>query len=68
MAADQARQALFRSLRPDFIETSSTLSWTVATISALFRSPRPDFIETRGAVELQETVNGIVPVSKTGLH
>ena len=39
-------QGLFRSLRPDFIETFSLDAGTDPATSRLFRSPRPDFIET----------------------
>ena len=44
-------QALFRSPRPDSIETEVRASQPCARIIALFRSLRPDSIETAGGVE-----------------
>ena len=37
---------LFRSLRPDFIETARVLFTASRMLDPLFRSLRPDFIET----------------------
>ena len=41
-----AVQALFRSSRPDYIETASRIS-TSHDLRSLFRSSRPDYIETK---------------------
>ena len=58
---------LFRSLRPDFIETEGSVVID-AEQAVLFRSPRPDFIETRFDQKTDQVPLLIVPVSKTGLH
>ena len=60
---------LFRSLRPDFIETQKSY-WTLTLlVLKLFRSLRPDFIETICMMLPGLILIGlIVPVSKTGLH
>ena len=58
---------LFRSPRPDFIETKvGPVGWLWRR--PLFRSPRPDFIETGQGVGASKPSRQIVPVSKTGLH
>ena len=41
-----ARTILFRSPRPDFIETAPSSRPRSTSHGSLFRSPRPDFIET----------------------
>ena len=48
------RGALFRSPRPDFIETGWITGGGVLFASRLFRSPRPDFIETLLSEEICE--------------
>ena len=48
---------MFRSLRPDFIETSSGAEKYLSDKRVLFRSLRPDFIETFGWVFVRERVS-----------
>ena len=58
---------LFRSLRPDFIETL----WVGDDIHGahqLFRSLRPDFIAASSMRMRCLRISRIVPVSKAGLH
>ena len=58
---------LFRSSRPDFIETRG--NWSLGVVSLrLFRSSRPDFIETRKPADHDEHGFQIVPVFQAGLH
>ena len=60
---------LFRSLRPDFIETSGDGDLDGGLILVeLFRSLGPDFIETLWSSVVVTTGCQIVPVFKTGLH
>ena len=61
-------EPLFRSLRPDFIETRPSEVKKPALLLALFRSLRPDFIETVFLLLFSDFYALIVPVSKTGLH
>ena len=58
-------EPLFRSLRPDFIETVEALMRDAFPRAKLFRSLRPDFIETCKAVAMAKVMSPIVPVSKT---
>ena len=60
-------RGLFRSLRPDFIETGFGAGRENQPES-LFRSLRPDFIETNNDLAMRTFGLLIVPVSKTGLH
>ena len=58
---------LFRSSRPDFIETLGTDAGG-SLGDGLFRSSRPDFIETTGIAQLAPAWGAIVPVFQAGLH
>ena len=62
-----ADSPLFRSSRPDYIETfrSGLGEWGE---DRLFRSSRPDYIETIRLQCLLEFRRQIVPVFQTGLH
>ena len=46
MMNSECTNTLFRSSRPDFIETGSIEVKYLHEINGLFRSSRPDFIET----------------------
>ena len=58
---------LFRSSRPDYIETPVKRFMIVCDLS-LFRSSRPDYIETQSAVVRGSFRSFIVPVFQAGLH
>ena len=62
------RDTLFRSPRPDFIETYVIAAFLSEQVGKLFRSPRPDFIETMESSTAADLRKVIVPVSKTGLY
>ena len=58
---------LFRSSRPDYIETILEAKlFSVCVL--LFRSSRPDYIETFKMKDVIEIFSYIVPVFQTGLH
>ena len=60
---------LFRSSRPDFIETrDGSVPIGVLIPVPLFRSSRPDFIETRKTPTSWDQCILIVPVFQAGLH
>ena len=44
---------LFRSSRPDYIETSPAITYLLIISAELFRSSRPDYIETSGTSSLR---------------
>ena len=59
--------SLFRSSRPDYIETR-TVGLSRSPVTPLFRSSRPDYIETIMLYEPLELLCVTVPVFQTGLH
>ena len=68
VAASLHEVQLFRSSRPDYIETRvmSVIRFEIRPI--LFRSSRPEYIETASAGRLDPPSAQIVPVFQTGLH
>ena len=59
--------ALFRSSRPDYIETNGALPVLIRAV-LLFRSSRPDYIETSTGRMRWRSWPRIVPVFQAGLH
>ena len=59
---------LFRSSRPDYIETVLIPLSVIWAPLPLFRSSRPDYIETSIFPPYRRLALSIVPVFQTGLH
>ena len=61
-------EPLFRSSRPDYIETFCLVVFP-SQLPQLFRSSRPDYIETNLLAKPRSHMSlCIVPVFQTGLH
>lgn len=61
-------EPLFRSSRPDYIETQYLPRPCRCWPHGLFRSSRPDFIETSYRQVLRRVFGRVVPVFQTGLY